>query len=73
MAKLRKKEVTDIKGTLLEFKVGESLFIPFSESQIETKTFTVRFCQMKRKGEIEGNFAFKHCAEPLGTLIFRKK
>ena len=70
---LKKIERTDILSTLRSFEVGESEFIPFSESQVETNTWRARYDILRRTGVIDGKFVI-HASKngmPTGTLIMR--
>ena len=70
---LKKVEKTEILATLKSFSVGESEFITFSDSQVDTITFRVRYSQLRKQGLLTGEFSFFDSQSPVGTLIFRKK
>lgn len=70
---LKKVEKTEILLTLKSFSVGESEFIPFSESRVETFTWRARTAQLIKEGNLRGNFRFirSRDGETPGTLIMR--
>lgn len=68
---LKKREVTDIFGTLQNFKPLESELILFKDSKTETTTFRVRYNQLKAQGLIDGTFSFHRSTNPEGTTIVR--
>lgn len=70
---LRKRTTTDILATLKSFKAGESDFIPFKDSQTDTRTFSARYQALKREGSISGTYRFYSSNDPHGTTIVRTK
>ena len=70
---LKKVQKTDILQTLRSFLVGESEFIPFSDSQTDVNTWRARYGILHRTGVIDGVFKF-YSSQPgttVGTLIIR--
>jgi hypothetical protein len=70
---LKKREVTDILSTLLNFNPLESELILFKDSKTDTNTFRVRYHQLKAQGHICGTYSFHHSSNPEGTTIVRTK
>ena len=70
---LKKVEKTEIFATLRAFLVGESEFIPFSESQVDYFTWRARCAQLIKDGNLNGKFRFSRSrqGETVGTWILR--
>lgn len=70
---LKKVEKTEIFDTLRSFLVGESEFIPFSESRVDYFTWRARCAQLVKQGTLNGSFRFikSREGETVGTWIMR--
>lgn len=70
---LKKRDVTDIRGTLRNFHVGDTEMILESESHVDTKTWSTRCGQLRKQGLLQGVYSFVNCENPAGTVIIRKQ
>ena len=70
---LKKVEKTEILSTLKSFLVGDSEFIPFSESRVDYFTWRARYAQLKKSGNLNSTFRFSRSreGETVGTWILR--
>lgn len=71
--RLKKIEKTNIFATLNSFKAGDSEFIPYEKSKVETRTWDVRCRVLRKQGTLEGKYRFIKQENPRGTLIYRER